>query len=152
MQQHPPNLPAGETLPEYDDEQHADAYAIQDFLRQRLPDRWGPESLHPGAVSADAMRAVGLYERTLITDVIGALLTVADATLVKNPTYRAMVRDGREMERLAAGLSRLGLTDQVVTADGNPVTAALQALRLGLRPDLTRAVVHATPGTPAVGA
>lgn len=130
----PNHLPAGESLPEYDDEPNADAYAVRDFLVAKIPSRWGPESLKDGVLGSDALLALGMYERTLVTDVVGALLTVADATLVKNATYRPMVRDGREIERLAAGLARLGLTDQVVTADGNPVTAALDVLRLLLAP------------------
>lgn len=130
-----PALPPGERLPEYDDDPQVDAYAIQAFLRRNAPGKWGTGSLG-GATPGEALHtsdevgdhALAVYERELITDVIGALLAVGDATIVKNATYRAMVRDGREIERLAAGMSPLGLAGHLVRCDGNPVTAALATL------------------------
>jgi hypothetical protein len=119
-------------LPEYDDERHTDAHVIREYLTKRIPDRWGvmsvPDYNDAHSLQPEQVVKLGEYERVIITDVIGALLATGDATLVKNPTYRAMRRDGADVERLAAGLSKLGYTEVVVQADGNPVTAALTIL------------------------
>lgn len=131
----PNHLPAGESLPEYEDERHTDAHVIQAYLRQHVPGKWGDASLG-GTTPAEALHAsaevgdhaLAMYERELITDVIGALLATGDATLVKNATYRAMVRDGREIERLAAGLTKAGVVELLVANDGNPVTTALEVV------------------------
>ena len=116
-------------LPQYDDEPRVDAFKLREWLVTSLAARWGPESLVAGATMSDEQRgAVEAYERQLIVDVIGALQVVGDATIVKNPTYRALVRDQRQLEQLAATLTRYGFNDEVVRHDGNIVAAAADLL------------------------
>jgi len=119
----PNHLPAGESLPEYEDERHTDAHVIYAYLLKHVPDRWTKCDCEPGSGCS-----AGDGDLQLITDVIGALLATGDATLVKNATYRAMIRDGREIERLAAGLTKAGVVELLVANDGNPVTTALKVV------------------------
>lgn len=111
----------GEKLPSYDDEPAVNAHTLRSWLIEHVPQRWS---------DAEGVIADGA-EREIITDVIGALQVAGDATTVKNATYRALLRDRAAVERLAAGLTRLGLTAWVLEADGDPITAALQALADG---------------------
>lgn len=105
-------LPTGETLPEYDD-QHPEGVDIE-ALRTWLYARRGW-----GHLEGADLPGTGLG---LIRDVLAALQAVGDATLVKNGTYRLMRRDGADIERLAALLSRVApLT--LVKCGGNPVDA-----------------------------
>lgn len=110
-----PDLPAGEKLPEYDD-QHPEGIDIDALHRWLVGNRqWA------GAVgrSPHAVR-----------DVLAALQAVGDATLVKNATYRAMRRDGADIERLAAGLTKLGYVAEIVEHHGSPVDTALTIARI----------------------
>lgn len=102
-------LPTGEQLPEYDDpgEQPIDVAKLQAWMRDRQG--WG---------APDAF----------IRDVLTALQAVGDATLVRNATYRAMRRDGAEVERLSAWLVNHGMAHALMQADGNPVDAAITGL------------------------
>lgn len=120
-------LPTGERLPGYEDEPQVDAFALRAWLVEHCPNRWG-ESTLIGKLPPDALEASAEYERVIITDVIGALLTVGRATIVKNATYRALERDRLAVETLGAGLARLGLNQQVIEADGDPVKAAVQVI------------------------
>lgn len=109
------HLPAGETLPEYDDEhpEGVDLYALRMWLIE-----------HGGSHWQHADQGVQLR----IRDVLAALQAVGDATLVKNDTYRAMRRDGVEIERLAAWLANHGFTAALVEHGGNPVSVTITAL------------------------
>lgn len=111
-------LPTGEKLPEYDDgpADGVDIDALHEWLRLRFPNSWGfPEHLN------DANRAVvERGHRLLIGQMVAALQAVGDATLVKNGTYRLMRRDGADIERLAALLSRVAPLS-LVECGGNPV-------------------------------
>ena len=111
-------LPAGETLPEYDDQhpEGVDLEALRRWLYEHRP--WSHLGMRPGT-------GIGL-----IRDVIDALQAVGDATLVKNGTYRALRRDAVDIERLAAGLTRLGYVAEIVEHHGNPVDTALTIARL----------------------
>lgn len=104
-------LPTGETLPEYDDpqEQLVDIAKLQAWMG-----------------GGDA--AWTASEQLIIKHVIAALQAVGDATLVRNATYRAMRRDGAEVERLAAWIVNHGMTHMLMQADGNPVDAAIAGL------------------------
>lgn len=108
-------LPTGEKLPDYDDgpADGVDTDAMHRWLTGRLPDYW---------------TSANIREKQLIRDVLAALQAVADATLVKNDTYRTMRRDGVDIERLAAHLSNTGHADLVVDRGGNPVTAVIALL------------------------
>lgn len=110
-------LPTGEKLPEYDDgpADGVDVEALRRWLFEHRPWAHLPGADRPGT-------GVGL-----IRDVLDALQAVGDATLVKNGTYRLMRRDGADIERLTALLSRVApLT--LVEYGGNPVDAAIAAL------------------------
>ena len=109
------HLPAGETLPEYDDEhpEGVDINALWSWLIEHRPNGWRNTIGRDGAA---------------IRDVLAAVQAVGDATLVKNGTYRAMRRDAADIERLAARLSRAGHAALVVESGGNPVTAAITFL------------------------
>jgi len=107
-----PGLPAGERLPEYDDEPAVEPEALRLWLVRNLPMRW------------DANPFAHHLERSLVSDVVRALQAVADAQLVKNGTYRAMARDGRDVERLAAWLAN-SEPITLMEHDGNPVDAAI---------------------------
>lgn len=109
-----PQLPAGETLPQYDDQhpEGVDIEALHGWLATRLSDYWRIENIR---------------ERTIIREVLTALQATGDATLVKNETYRMMRRDGADVERLAARLSRENPA-LLVECGGNPVTAVLAVL------------------------
>lgn len=108
-----PKLPAGETLPEYDD-QHPEGVDVA------VLHRWLVANRHWGGVVGRGYPAV--------SDVLVALQAVGDATLVKNGTYRMLRRDAADVERLAAQLSRAGHSALLVEHGGNPVTAAVALL------------------------
>jgi len=110
-----------EQLPQYDDEQTVTASAVLALVRQLAPGRW------PAGAALDQT------SQQMVLDVLAALQMVGNATLVKNETYRAMRRDGQEIERLAAGLSRNGLTAFLVEHDGNPVSTALTVIEQARR-------------------
>jgi len=111
-------LPTGETLPEYDDpgEQLIDTAKLHDWLGRTYA-TWNDGDLFGG-----------LAGRQVIADVIGALQAVGNATLVTNATYRAMRRDGTEIERLSAWMANHGMAETIIQTDGNPVDAAIAAL------------------------
>ena len=103
-----PNLPAGETLPQYDD-QHAEGIDVEAIISKVISD---------GRIGWGMTRTP--EQRAIVTAVIRAIQAVGDATFVKNGTYRLMRRDGADIERLAALLSRVApLT--LVECGGNPV-------------------------------
>lgn len=110
-----PKLPAGESLPEYDDEhpEGVDIEALTAWLRGHRNFRWGYT-----------------VDQAIIRDVLVALQAVGDATLVKNGTYRLMRRDGADIERLSAGLTRLGYAAKIIEYDGSVADAALSVARL----------------------
>lgn len=118
-----PDLPAGETLPDYDDQhpEGVDIDALHRWLMERSPNRWGPDA--PVIINMSD-------ERAQVRDVLAALQAVGDATLVKNGTYRALRRDAVDIERLAAGLTRLGYVAEIVEHHGSPVDTALTIARL----------------------
>ena len=111
-------LPTGETLPDYDDEPAVNLDTLQAWLQQHRPHRWATCDGPAG------------YDRSIISDVVTALQAVSDATLVKNATYRAMRRDGADIERLAAALVRIGAQARIVEHNGNVVDAAVEGLDL----------------------
>lgn len=128
----PPAATPPDDLPQYDDEPQVDADRLQRWLVANLPTRWGERSV-PDVGDAHSLQPeqramLAEYERQIVVDVVGALLTVGDATIVKNPTYRALVRDQRQLEQLAAALTRYGFNDHVVQHDGNVVAAAVDLL------------------------
>lgn len=110
------NLPAGETLPEYDD-QHPEGVDIE------AVHRWLVEHHRP-----EYWRVQNIRERAIIREVLTALQATGDATLIKNGTYRLLRRDARDVERLAARLTKAGYAALIVECDGNPVDAALAIL------------------------
>lgn len=103
-------LPAGEKLPDYDDEhpEGVDLDKLVAWLRGHRFVQWGNH--------ADTAR---------VRDVLAALQAVGDATLVKNGTYRALRRDAIDVERLAAQLTKLGHAGLIVEHGGNPVDVAI---------------------------
>jgi hypothetical protein len=118
-------LPTGETLPDYDDgpSDGADVVAMRQWLRVHYPDQWdapkdatAPER---SRFEQDRARAISL--------VITALKIVGDATPVKNATYRAMRKEGADIERLSARLANTGHSDLIIE-NGGPVGAALEIL------------------------
>lgn len=106
-------LPTGEVLPEYDDDRKPSPVDLANWLDEHRP-------LPDGRPWAPAR----------VSDVIDAVQSAGNATLVKNATYRAMRRDGRDIERLAAALDRVGANARVVEHDGNVVDAAIEGLQL----------------------
>lgn len=108
----------GEKLPDYDDGP-ADGVDIDAMHRWLTANRRGwyaaPNMGDPPAPKA-------------IRDVLAALQAVGDATLVKNGTYRAMRRDGTDIERLTAWLSNNDMNATLIEHDGNPVSAAIDVL------------------------
>lgn len=111
-------LPTGEQLPEYDDEPAVNPVTLLAWLREHASNRWaGCSSPDCRACSADGH---------MVADVLQALQAVGGAQLVKNATYRAMVRDGRELERLGAAVARTGHAD--LLALRGPVDAAIDVL------------------------
>lgn len=108
-------LPAGEKLPEYDDGP-ADGADLERMLQ------WLTE--HRGWI-------VPGIDRAVIREVLAALQAVGGATLVKNETYRAMRRDGTDVERLAAYLTREGYAGPLIEHDGNPVTTIIAVIGTG---------------------
>jgi len=120
-----PGLPAGERLPEYDDEPAVELETLRAWLVKRHPGLWGQDSVS-GIHNAPsgALQTIAIYEREIIRDVIAALQAVGAAQLVKNGTYRAMARDGRDVERLAAWLTN-SEPITLMEHDGNPVDAAI---------------------------
>lgn len=108
-------LPTGETLPQYDDQhpEGVDIAALWSWLIEHRPNGW--------------RNTIG-RDGSAIRDVLAALQAVGDATLVKNGTYRAMRRDGADIERLAAWLANHGLSAALVEHGGNPVNTAITAL------------------------
>jgi hypothetical protein len=118
-------LPTGETLPEYDDgpSDGADVVAMRHWLRVHYPDQWdapkdatAPER---SRFEQDRARAISL--------VITALKIVGDATPVKNATYRAMRKEGADIERLSARLANMGHAGAIVEK-GGPINAAIAIL------------------------
>jgi hypothetical protein len=108
-------LPTGETLPQYDSPPETGGADIWQLYRWCVENAGWP--------------ATGAAGYGLVADVIRALQTAGDATLVKNGTYRLMRRDGADVERLAAWLSNRGHADAIVGVGGNPVTAAITVIR-----------------------
>ena len=108
-------LPTGEKLPDYADgpADGVDLHALHRWLTARAPLRW------------DSNPAAPNLEHSLIRDVLAALQAVGDATLVKNETYRAMRRDGVDIEHLTAHLANRGHADLLVLHGGNPVAAII---------------------------
>ncbi len=107
-------LPTGETLPDYDDGP-ADGVDLDRLNAWLVATRGGDW-------------AISMTDKALIRDVVMALQAVGDATLVKNATYRAMRRDGADIERLTARLANSGHVGVLVEHDGNPVDAVLAVL------------------------
>ena len=107
-------LPTGETLPQYDDEhpEGVDLLKLNEWLVARIGGDW----------------TISMMDQALIREVLAALQAVGDATLVKNGTYRAMRRDGADIERLTAWLANHGLTKALVEHGGNPVDTAITAI------------------------
>ena len=101
-------LPTGEQLPEYDDEPTVDPATLQHWLTANLAQRWGRESVSDPRLTSEMLDGMAVYERTVIADVLQALQAVGDAQLVKNPTYRAMIKDRADLERIGAALIRAG--------------------------------------------
>lgn len=100
-------LPAGETLPEYDDGP-ADGVDIAKMRAWLVEHRsWG------GSPSMND---------PLIREVLAALQAVGDATLIKNGTYRLLRKDAADIERLAARLARGHI--EMLVEHGHPVDAA----------------------------
>lgn len=113
-------LPTGETLPDYDDgpADGVDIDALWSWLVARRADRWGPDA--PVVIKISE-------EKSQIRDVLTALQAVGDATLIKNATYRAMRKDGADIEHLAARLANTGRSHLIIEC-GGPVGAALAIL------------------------
>jgi hypothetical protein len=108
-------LPTGEKLPEYDDgpADGVDVTKMVEWLRDRH--RSG-RAMASWTFNDDA---------ATVRDVLAALQAVGDATLVKNETYRAMRRDGVDIERLTAHLANRGHADLLIEHDGNPVATII---------------------------
>jgi len=105
---------APEQLPEYHDDPVVNPAVLMAWLRQQYPSFWGP---------VEPLRAIG--------QVLQALQATGDATLVKNATYRSMLRDRADLERLAAHLLNGPHAAAVLEADGDPVAAAIRLLSDG---------------------
>lgn len=107
-------LPTGETLPDYDDgpADGVDTRKLLDWLHEQRGWGYGPHTCMP---------------ETHIRDVLAALQAVSDATLVKNQTYRAMRKEGADIERLAARLANRGHAARIVE-HGGPVDAAIAVI------------------------
>jgi hypothetical protein len=107
-------LPTGETLPDYDDQhpEGVDIDAMHRWLKERDPDYWTP---------------VNIREQAVIRGVLAALQAVGDATLVKNQTYRAMRKEGADIERLTARLANRGHAELIIE-HGTPVDAAIAVI------------------------
>jgi hypothetical protein len=118
-------LPTGEQLPDYDDAPSGAVRValMRDWLRKFYPDQWdAPADADSAARSRfeqDRARAISLT--------LTALQVVGDATLVANGTYRAMRRDGADLERIAARIANQN-PQLLVACDGNPATAVLAIL------------------------
>ncbi len=112
-------LPTGEQLPEYDDgpADGVDVDAMHAWLTGRYGFTW------------TSVMGVTSGPRETIRMVVEALQAVGDATLVKNETYRVMRRDGADVERLAAALTRDGYVTTLVEHGGNPADAAITLVR-----------------------
>jgi len=132
-----PTTPTGEPLPEYtDDDGHVSLAALLAFLRERVPKRWGQVSLRggeeifePPAELRDGMRGhLDMYERIIVQDVLAALSAIGDATVLKNGTYRAMVRDRADLEKLAAYLTNHGHELLFLEHDGRAADAAIELI------------------------
>lgn len=114
-------LPTGEQLPEYDDDPMVNPDTLRVWLQSHSGRRWGQVSLDTGAevlgipedVHAAGSAHLDEYERLIIADVLQALQAVGGATLVKNPTYRAMVKDRADLERIGAALIRAGRAQEM---------------------------------------
>lgn len=144
-------LPTGETLPEYDEgpaDGPVDIDKLRTWLAANRPDsvvgQYGP-----------GREVASQQQRAVVRDVLAALQAVGDATLVKNPTYRALVRQGQDVERLAAGLHKLGHVEAILEADGDVVKAALATIeKLANQPVLVRLdsgnLAVGIPGSPEV--
>jgi hypothetical protein len=107
-------MSAPEQLPEYHDDPVVDPAVLMAWLRQQYPNFWGP---------VEPLRAIG--------QVLQALQAIGDATLIKNDTYRSMLRDRADLERLAAYLLNGPHAAAVLEADGDPVTAAIRLISNG---------------------
>lgn len=118
-------LPTGEKLPEYDEpaDDGIDMAKVQAWLvaNRGVHVDWigDPRTIH------------------VIRSVVEALQAVGDATLVRNATYRAMRRDGADVEKLNAWLANHDLAELLVQHDGDAVAAAITGL------DLRRTYEHA---------
>lgn len=106
---------------------------LLDRLCQRAPQRWGQASLKDGAellsvpreLQAGVSNVLGIYEQQIVADVLAALMFTADATLVKNDTYRMLRRDGAAVERLNAWLQNHGVVEAIVEHNGDAVAALI---------------------------
>ena len=110
-------LPTGETLPGYDEgpADGVDIDTVWDWLIQHRPNGW--------------RNTIG-RDGSTIRAVLAALQAVGDATLVKNGTYRAMRRDGADVERLGAWFANHGMSRMLVQHDGDAVSTAVTALAI----------------------
>lgn len=109
-------LPTGEKLPDYDGP--ADGVDIdQVFAWLKTRRDWN-----------DGQTALTGYQaHQTIRDVLAALQVVGDATLVKNATYRAMRKEGADIEHLSARLANTGHSDLIIE-NGGPVGAVIAIL------------------------
>ena len=137
------SLPTGEALPDYpDDDTPASPAKLLEWLRGREPKRWGigAAAAEDGALTGGKILGaspellsrvasnLGVYERQIIADVLNAVAAVSDAQLVKNGTYRAMVRDRTELEALSAYLANHGYARELVEAEGHAADAAIKVI------------------------
>lgn len=107
----------GEQLPDYDDSPaDGDIEQMCAWLKTRRG--WDGEQV----------ALAGYRASQTVRDVLAALQAVGDATLVKNSTYRLMRRDGADIERLAAYLTREGYAGPLVEHGGNPVTTIIAVI------------------------
>lgn len=120
----PKIMPGGEQLPQYDDEPSVSPGALLAWLRERRAD------LLPVPSGLDDVNRskVDWAHREVVLGVLQALQAVGDATLVKNATYRAMVRDGRDIERIGAALHRIGAVGSLLEHDGDVADTAIDGL------------------------
>jgi hypothetical protein len=124
-------MTAPEQLPEYHDEPRVDPVALLHWVRQHCRDL---EGFTPGPgflTELGKLRHDREQAAERVTPVIQALQATGDATLVKNATYRSMLRDRADLERLAAHLLNGPHAAAVLEADGDPVTAAIRLISNG---------------------
>jgi hypothetical protein len=137
--------PTGEPLPEYPDDDRGPASPGQlvAWLRREVSGRWGDESMAVNmavtlqTTSEAAQGALQVYEGVLVRDVLAALQAVGDATLLANGTYRALIRDSRELEALGAYIGNGPYVADLLECDGHAADAAIRIITR-LAAELTR--------------